>query len=159
MELSHETSVAPGVDEEPSETVITAWARLLRARRVALARVEADLKAASFPPLGWYDALLELRRAGDGGLRPSELQEELLLEQHNVSRLVDRLVAAGYVERHPCPDDRRGQIVVLTAAGAALLRDMWPVYRSAIQRHVGRKLESEAEAAALAHLLERLSRP
>ena len=144
--------------QTPSETVITVWARLLRAQRKALGGVEADLKAAGFPPLGWYDALLELRKAGEDGLRPLQLEAQLLLEQHNISRLVDRLVEAGYVERQPCATDRRGYMLALTEAGADLLRRMWPVYRAAIQRHVGGKLASEAEAETLARLLETLMR-
>lgn len=142
----------------PSDTVITAWARLLRAQRKALDGVEADLKAAGFPPLGWYDALLELRRAGAEGLRPLQLEPRLLLEQHNISRLVDRLVQARFVARKPCPEDRRGYILTLTDQGADLLRRMWPVYRAAIQRHVGSKLASEADAVRLAELLAPIMR-
>ena len=46
------------------------WMRLMRASRTTLAAIEAALKGAGLPPLSWYDALLELRRAGVGGLRP-----------------------------------------------------------------------------------------
>ena len=56
--------------------------------------VEVDLKRAGFPPLSWYDVLLELRRAGDDGLRPLEIEARLLLAQHNVSRLIERLEKA-----------------------------------------------------------------
>ena len=142
-----------------TETVITAWASLMRAQKVALTGIEADLKAAGLPPLGWYDVLFELKKAGDGGLRPMELEGRLLLEQHNISRLVDRLEAAGYVQRRPCANDRRGQMVALTQAGRSLLRTMWPVYRDAIQRHVGSKLGSDRHAETLSSLLERLMQP
>ena len=81
--------------QAPSDTVITVWARLMRAQRKALSGVEADLKAAGFPPLGWYDALLELRKAGEDGLRPLQLEAQLLLEQHNISRLVARTQTPG----------------------------------------------------------------
>ncbi len=141
----------------PSESVVRAWVALIRAQRLVLARVEADLKAAGFPPLGWYDVLLELRRAGETGLRPVELESRLLLEQHNISRLGDRLEAAGYLARKPCPDDRRGQMLILTKAGEELLQRMWPVYRAAMQHHVGSKLKDE-DAAYLATLLHVLIR-
>ena len=81
-----------------AETVpqaIDAWARLQRASGNVLARVEARLKAAGFPPLGWYDVLLELSRAEDKTLRPVEIEKRMLLAQYNVSRLLDRLAAAG----------------------------------------------------------------
>jgi DNA-binding MarR family transcriptional regulator len=134
-----------------SEATVTAWVRLVRASRHALGAIEADLKAAGLPPLGWYDVLLELRRA-TAPLRPLEIEGRLLIAQHNVSRLIDRLEAAGYVERRPCEEDGRGQVVVLTSAGRGMLKQMWPVYRTAIQRHVGAKL-SKSQAATLGQLL------
>src|SRR5258705_551228 len=135
-------------ERQPSDAVVRAWARLIRAQQAVLAAVEAELKAAGFPPLGWYDVLLELMRK-DAALRPFALEQELLLAQYNLSRLLDRLEKAGYIERRPCPDDGRGQIVAITASGRALIKRMWPTYRAAIGRHVGAKL-SEDKAAPLA---------
>src|SRR5256714_97769 len=80
-----------GMTAAPSEAVIGAWTRLVKAARVVLGAVEAELKAAGFPPLGWYDALLELSRDKVDGLRPFVLEERLLLAQYNVSRVLDRL--------------------------------------------------------------------
>jgi DNA-binding MarR family transcriptional regulator len=142
-------------ERHPSEAVIRAWTRLIRAQQVALAAVEAELKAAGFPPLGWYDVLLELTRR-DEAIRPFALEQELLLAQYNLSRLLDRLEKAGYIERRPCPDDGRGQEIAITTAGRALVKRMWPTYRAAIARHVGSKL-SEDEAARLAALLGKLT--
>lgn len=140
---------------EPAETVVRAWARLLRAQTKLLESVERDLKAAGLPPLAWYDVLLELHRAGADGLRPHEIEARLLLAQHNVSRLVDRLENAGTLARKPCPEDGRGVIATLTPAGRALLRRMWPVYARAIQRNLGEKLTA-VQAASLDDLLGRL---
>ena len=77
----------------PGEVEIVAWARLLKASAKMLDAVERDLKQAGLPPLAWYDALLELHRARPDGLRPGDLEKEVLLPQYNVSRLVDRLEA------------------------------------------------------------------
>ena len=139
----------------PSDAVIRAWTRLVRARHRAMAAVEADLRRAGFPPLAWYDALLELRRAGQEGLRPYELEAAMLLAQYNLSRLVDRLAAAGHLIRAPSPADGRGQVLTITDGGRALLEAMWPAYAAAIQRHVGARL-AEPQAAMLAALLDRL---
>jgi DNA-binding MarR family transcriptional regulator len=147
-----------GMSSVPSDTVIRAWTRLVRSSRIVLGAVEAELKAAGFPPLGWYDALLELSRDQVDGLRPFVLEERLLLAQYNLSRVLDRLEEAGYVERLPHPEDRRGQIVRITTAGRDLVKRMWPAYRAAIARHVGAKLD-EDEARDLASLLDRLIAP
>jgi DNA-binding MarR family transcriptional regulator len=140
----------------PSDAVVRAWARLVRVQQAVLAAVESELKAAGLPPLAWYDVLLELSRE-DAGLRPFALEQELLLAQYNLSRLLDRLESAGYVERQTCPEDGRGQIVAITTSGRALVKRMWPTYRAAIARHVGAKL-SEDQAARLASLLGKLTK-
>lgn len=139
----------------PSKTVVRAWARMMKAQQLALASVELALKAAGFPPLAWYDALLELERAGDSGLRPFELEREMLLAQYNLSRLLDRVEKAGYIERRACEDDGRGQVIVITKAGKALRRRMWSVYGPAIQTALGRHLTAE-DAATLDELLGRI---
>ena len=69
----------------PGEVEIVAWARLLKASAKLLDAVERDLKQAGLPPLAWYDALLELHRARPDGLRPGDLEKEMLLPQYNVS--------------------------------------------------------------------------
>jgi DNA-binding MarR family transcriptional regulator len=139
----------------PSASAVCAWAKLVRVHQLLLAAVERDLRAAGQPPLAWYDALLELTRAPEGRLRPFELERRMLLAQYNLSRLLDRLEREGLVAREPCPEDGRGQWVVLTAAGRERQRAMWPVYADSIQRHVGAKL-ADADADLLARLLDRL---
>lgn len=133
-----------------------AWVRLIRTQQTVLAVVEADLKVAGFPELAWYDVLLELARAPDVMLRPLEIERRVLLAQYNLSRLIDRLEAAKLVVREPCPEDRRGQLVRLTAAGRRLQQRMWPAYAAAIQRRIGERL-SDKEAEMLAMLLDKLA--
>lgn len=140
---------------EPTAVKIEAWARLIRVAQTLLGAVEADLRAKNFPPLAWFDALLELNRAGASGLRPYQLQDEMLLAQYNLSRLIDRLEAADYVARVPCPEDGRGHRVTLAAGGRQLLRRMWPAYRAAIAAHFGGKL-TEQEARTLSALLHKV---
>jgi DNA-binding MarR family transcriptional regulator len=144
------------MSRKPSHETASAWSRLVRVQQQLLATVEQDLKKAGFPPLSWYDALLELSRAPNGELRPLELEKQMLLPQYSTSRLVDRLVEAGLVERRECPVDGRGQMVVITQAGRNLQKRMWDAYASAIERHVGTKL-SNKEAAGLCELLGKLA--
>jgi len=141
--------------EKPSDPVIRAWTRLVRAEQSVRGGVERDLKSAGFPPLAWYDVLLELARAEDGRLRPYEIEQKTLLAQYNLSRLLDRLEREGLICRETCPDDARGQWVVVTAQGRALQEKMWRAYAPAIQRHIGDRLD-EKSAATLAELLDRL---
>lgn len=131
------------------------WARFMRVSQAVLADVESELKAAGFPPLAWYDALLELRRAAPDGLRQFELRERMLLAQYNLSRLSDRLAAVGLARREPCPEDGRGQVIFLSEKGRALLDAMWPAYRSSVAKHFAERLDA-ADAEALARILDQL---
>ncbi len=79
----------------------------------------------------------------------------MLFAQYNLSRLVDRLEAAGYVARSASEEDGRGQRLTITEAGRAIRRRMWPVYADAIATAVGSRL-SESEATVLGDLLGRL---
>jgi DNA-binding MarR family transcriptional regulator len=140
----------------PSETVVRAWVRLTKAQQRALDSIERALKAAKLPPLAWYDVLLELERAG-GSLRPFELELEMLLAQYNLSRLIDRMEGAGYVERRALKEDRRGQAIVITGAGKTLRRRMWSVYGPAIQAAIGDQ-QIDTLSALLGALIEKLAK-
>ena len=142
-------------NEKPSDSAVLAWTRLVRAEQAVLGAVERDLKEAGFPPLAWYDVLLELVRAAEGRLRPYEIEQTTLLAQYNLSRLLDRLEREGLIRRETCPDDARGQWIVVTDQGRALQEKMWKAYAPAIQRHVGDKLDDK-QAATLGELLGRL---
>jgi len=127
-----------------------AWSHLLGAHALALRSVEAQLKAAGLPPLGWYDVLLELERSG-GTLRIGELGEKLVIEPYNMTRLVDRLLKAGLISRERAEEDRRGAIVALTDKGAELRRRMWPHYRRAIdEAFAGALDDADADAVTAA---------
>ena len=136
-----------------TETHITAWARLVRTSQRILQSVDAALKQADLPTLPWYDLLLELKRAEPAGLRPFQLQSEMLIPQYNMSRLLDRVAKAGYIERVSCDEDGRGQIVKITTEGKALLRKMWPVYKGVPEREFAAKMD-EASAERLARQLD-----
>jgi len=139
----------------PADPLIAAWIAVWRASTGLSAAVLADVRKAGCPPLEWYDVLWDLERGPPDGRRPFEMKERLLLAQYNLSRLVDRLEAAGLVEKARCPGDGRGHMLRITEAGKDLRRRIWPVYQAAIQKHVGSHL-SEEEARLLSQLLARL---
>ncbi len=140
---------------KPSTEAAAAWIRLIRIKSQVLDAVERDLKKVGFPPLAWYDALLELSRAPSGEMRPVELERQMLIPQYSTSRLIDGLVDEGLAARRECKIDRRGQLVEITETGRELQKKMWNAYSAAIEKHVGSKL-SDADAVKLCSLLDRL---
>jgi len=138
------------------DAVARAWSHLLGTQALAVRAIEKRLTAAGQPPLAWYDVLLELERAG-GELRVGELGERLVIEPHNVTRLVDRLEAKGLLKRRRAAQDQRGVCAVLTRKGAALRAEMWTHYRAAIRETFGAALSSD-DAEALTAPLKKIIR-
>ena len=143
------------MSDTPSDTTVRAWIELHRTHRRLIDKVAAELKHKGMPPLDWYDVLLELRRAGDGGLRQFEIGDRILLSKHNLSRLIDRLESQQLVVREACEEDGRGNRIRITARGERTVEQSWPVYGRAIEREFGEKL-TEAECLEIARLLGKL---
>jgi DNA-binding MarR family transcriptional regulator len=123
--------VAPSA-EKIGEQQLRAWRAFLAAHSTMLRRISRDLEQAGLPPLTWYDVLAALRDAPDGQLRQVEIAERVLLSHSGLSRLIDRIEAAGLVERRECESDRRAFFVALTDDGREMLERMWPVYARGI---------------------------
>ena len=142
----------PADADEP----LAVWAAFLRAHSTLTAKLERELVAERALPLAWYEVLLQIRRAGRP-LRMQELAGSVLLSKSGLTRLVDRMEAAGLVERTHCPSDRRGVHVGATKAGLAAFRAAAPVHLRGIGEHFTDRLDEadlRALGAALAKLLD-----
>jgi DNA-binding MarR family transcriptional regulator len=117
-----------------------AWAVLLAAHATLVEKIEAALARAKLPPLAWYDVLWELEKAEGGKLRMHELARRVVLSRSNLTRLADRLEDARLVAREDTPHDRRGYHCVITPAGLAMRKKMWPVYKAEIERLFSRHI-------------------
>lgn len=142
---------------KPKPQTIAVWTSLVSANRNLLDEIEAALKKEGFPKLSWYDALLEIEKAGGTGIRPFELKARLLLPQYGTSRLLDRIAKAGHIVRHDVEGDGRGQVIRLTQKGRDIRKAMWPIYAGALTRSVEQHF-SQAEASELVRLLKKLTR-
>jgi DNA-binding MarR family transcriptional regulator len=135
-----------------------AWARFLHAQATIIRRLEAELQDAHRMGLGEFEALLQLSLADLGRLRMSDLADRLVLSRSGVTRLVDRLEAAGYVARVTCPSDARGAFAVLTDAGRTCLRDAAPTHVRGVRAHFVDRVPPD-ELDRLARTLEHLVTP
>lgn len=127
--------------------------RLGRLNRHTGRAVEAALAETGLSP--WeFDVLATLRRSGEPyALSPGALIESLMITSGTMTNRLDHLERAGLIRRQPNPEDRRGLLVELTAAGRERVD-------RALEIHVAnehRLLEalSAAERAQLAGLLRR----
>jgi DNA-binding MarR family transcriptional regulator len=132
-----------------------AWVALLRAHAATTRELSALLVAEHGLTINDFEALLRLSRAEGQRMRRVDLAGELLLTASGVTRLLDGLEAAGYVERAACASDRRVTYAVLTEAGAAKLREAADSHVAAVRALFDERF-TEDELGQLGSLLARL---
>jgi DNA-binding MarR family transcriptional regulator len=103
----------------------------------------------------FFEVLLRVGRSPGARLNMSELAGQLGLTSGGTTRLVDRAVAAGLVERESCPSDRRVQWVVLSEAGEQKLDEALVIHLQDLQREFFDRLEP-GEIAVLERALDKL---
>lgn len=95
---------------------------LFRVQQLLLARFDEVLK-----PLGLtfarYEVLVLLTFSRTGQLPLKVIGSRLMVHPTSVTNAIDRLVAAGYVDRQPNPADGRGVLAGITATGRAVVED------------------------------------
>lgn len=111
----------PGLARISDEDLITCWGLLHEAlgatNRLVLAGIDPASPGIAGP---WFEVLLRLLRTPDHKLPMSKLAREVSLTTGGFTKLADRLERHGYLERVPCPDDRRAVFATLTTSGLEL---------------------------------------
>jgi DNA-binding MarR family transcriptional regulator len=108
-----------------------AWATdLIRLEIAVWDRVDARLREFHDLPLAFFEPLLFISRAPQGGLRVGDLANALRITVGGASKLVDRIERAGLIARELDPDDRRVSRVVLTKAGTRKLAAALKTYET-----------------------------
>lgn len=132
----------PELDSSPIGVIgrISRLAREIEARLEPVYR-EHGLEA------GWHDVLATLRRSG-GTLRPTDLTNASMLTSSGTTKRLDKLEAAGLIERRPDRDDRRGTLIALTAEGRRLIDEVMPAHLDNERRILGGLDEAEQERLA-----------
>ena len=140
----------PDLDASPIGVI----GRISRLARELEQRLEPVYAEQGLEP-GWYDVLATLRRSGPPyRLRPTEFSNALMLTSSGTTKRLDRLEQAGLVARTPDPDDRRGTLITLTAAGRELVDAASEAHLANEHRLLSALTEGERER--LAALLRKL---
>jgi DNA-binding MarR family transcriptional regulator len=136
---------------------LAAWRGMLATHSRVIAALDEDLEREHGLPLGSYEVLLHLAEAPDRSLRMGALADGLLLSRSGLTRLVDRLANRGLVERHSCPDDRRGTFARLTPAGLQLFERARPTHLRGVRERFLDRLD-DADLDNLAAAWEKVGR-
>ena len=132
-----------------------AWTALCRAHAGVTGRLQEALTEAGLPPLAWYEVLDRVADAPDERLKMGDLADALVISRGGLTKLVDRLVRAGLLERAFCEEDRRVSYAVLTASGREVLAEMRPIVVDELRRAFTTSL-STRQAAALRDALTKV---
>jgi DNA-binding MarR family transcriptional regulator len=115
--------------------VLRVWFRFLRLHQRITSRATQEFRAIGLS-IAQFDLLSNMSERE--GLTQQELAERLFVTKGNVSGLVDRLAAAGLVERRSLPGDRRSHALHLTAEGRALTEQGLALQRRLVAATLGR---------------------
>jgi DNA-binding MarR family transcriptional regulator len=138
-----------------SDPVVDLWQRLLRFERVAAMHLDAQLERERALSLEDYDVLYQLHAAGEP-MRMSDLAAATLIARSSCTRVVDRLVERGWVERRAHAADRRSVVVALTPTGRQCLRRAAVTHLRGIDAVFASRLDA-ADLADLDRIVTRLA--
>lgn len=108
-----------------SQAAYQTVAELLSVAKLTRAHVDIALRVADLRP-GQDEVIRALKI--DAAMTNSEVADRLRIRSSTVSKMTDKLVAKGLVERTPLESDHRMIALSLTPAGAetqALVREIW----------------------------------
>jgi DNA-binding MarR family transcriptional regulator len=141
-----------------NDSELRAWQALLHAHQRVTRTLDAELRAEHGLSLSDYDVLLRLARAPDRRLRMTDLAERVMMSPSGLTRIVDRLVASGFVERARSGGDARVMLVQLSDAGRHVLRRAARTHLRGIREHfTGRLTPAQLRTVAIA--LENIAGP
>jgi DNA-binding MarR family transcriptional regulator len=136
-------------------TGVRAFAALLRAHASSTRALNAQLLADHGLTLSDYEVLLRLAWSPDRRMRRVDLAEEVLLTASGITRLLDGLEKAGWVERGTCDSDRRVVYAVLTELGLTKLREAAVSHVAQVEELFAERFDA-AEIESVGNLLSRL---
>ena len=133
---------------------MSAWLGLIRTHARLWDEVEAQLRRDHGLTVARYDVLAHLDAAG-GRLGLSDLAAAIVLSPSGLSKLLDRMAAAGLVRREPDPDDARSSFAQITDRGRILVGEARTSHHALLQRRFGDPLTSR-DVADLTRIMGRL---
>src|ERR1700754_4570153 len=142
------TAAEPVVKSCPPNTPHgEAWGALTRTHAAVTQRLNEALAQGDYPPLAWYEVLAAIAEAPERKMRMGDLAEALVITRGGLTKLIDRLVKAGLLERTFCDTDRRVSYATLLPAGREMLEEMRPVVVAELRATFSTKLTvDEADA-------------
>ena len=119
-----------------SEQEMAAWLPLVRLLSLLPNALDSQLREEAGISHVYYQILALLSQAEHGALRMSELARTTGTSLSRLSHAVASLETRGWVQRRPCPEDKRGQLASLTPVGRQVLAEAAPGHVAEVRRRV-----------------------
>jgi DNA-binding MarR family transcriptional regulator len=140
---------------ETTRADLTGWVTFLRAHAAITREMSAQLQREHGLTLHDYEVLLHLSHADGFMMRRVDLAQSVLLTASGITRLLEGLERAGYVEKATCHSDARVSYAKLTDDGRAKLRAAAVTHIRGVDELFTSRY-SGSELGTLAQLLARL---
>ena len=111
-----------------------AWRNFITTLPDLMAAFEADIAPHGIN-MGDYEVLVFLSEAEDNRMRMCDLASSLRLSPSGLTRRLDGLAKAGWVDRASCSSDRRVMYAHLTDSGRAKMNDAAPDHVTSVRQH------------------------
>lgn len=113
------------LDMDDSETIyLKLWLQLAKSSKTIEQEMETRFQKNFKQSMSRFDVLSQLDRGDPEWLPMGQLARQLIASKGNITRLVDRMISEGLIDRRPNPEDRRIIQVGLTDKGRALFQEM-----------------------------------
>ncbi len=145
--LRSQVAVEPGLE---------AWIRFLRAHATLTRQLSARLESEHGLTLNDFDVLAQLAHAEGRQLRRVDLARGVLLSASGITRLLDGLERAGWVEKGTCESDARVTYAVLTEAGLTMYRGVRTSHLADVDALFGSRFTDDERTTLSALLLQLL---
>ncbi len=138
-----------------TEKQLKMWVTMLRANSKINRRLAADMLAENGMPIVWFDVLVQLFHAPNQMLRMNELADQVIMSGSGLTRLIDRMIKEGLVNRTTCASDRRVVHVMITELGRLRISEVLPAHQKRVYEYFIQHLKPE-EIETIQHACQRV---
>ncbi len=132
-----------------------AWVSLLKVSVTLSKHIDDALQTSGKVQFEVYDVLLSLEDAPGGKLTMTELAETVVVSPSGITRIIDRMIIAGFVKREANTVDRRSKFACITEKGIEARKLASPIVLSAMQEVWASKM-TEEEASVIHQIMRRM---
>ena len=141
---------------DADDRLVTTFGRLVEAHSLLSRRAGRSLERQCGIPHAWFEVLLRISRSDQGQVSMGSLAQQVALTSGGVTKMLDRMIAAGLVRRVPCATDRRVLFAALTAHGDDKLAEALAVHAADLREAFDGFAQEDLDS--LDALLDRLRR-